>query len=142
MKGRTAPEKDLSHKNIIHRFSEIVAVADTYEMLLADRGDCSRAVSTPEAIKRVIEMSGAKLNSSVVKALVSIVPLYPAGARIRVIRAPTPILLGSFGVIAKNNPDRFSRPFIILFESKDHKRMKPILIDTANSPGYQFELIL
>ena len=90
----------------------------------------------------MIELGGTKLNSIIVKALVSIVPLYPTGARIRVTNAPASNLIGYAGVIAKNDPARFNQPSIMLYESRNHRRIKPILVETAKMPGVQFELIL
>ena len=136
------PHKDFSLKNTIHRFAEIVTVAETYENLIAGRRHDSRVMSAPEAIKNMIELGGTKLNSIIVKALVSIVPLYPTGARIRVTNAPASNLIGYAGVIAKNDPARFNQPSIMLYESRNHRRIKPILVETAKMPGVQFELIL
>jgi HD-GYP domain-containing protein (c-di-GMP phosphodiesterase class II) len=135
------PVKDFSLKNMIHRFAEIVTVAETYEMLIAGRRHYCRAVSAPAAIKKVIEMAGSKLNSVIVKALVSIVPLFPTGARVRITNAPSALLIDYIGVIAKNDPDRFNKPSIILFETRNHQHITPILIETAKTPGFQFELI-
>jgi HD-GYP domain-containing protein (c-di-GMP phosphodiesterase class II) len=141
MGGNRPPNKDFSLKNAIHRFAEIVTVAETYENLITGRNPDERLLSAPEAIRRVIEMGGSTLNSIIVKALVSIVPLFPIGARIRVTFAPASYLIGYCGVIAKNDPQRMDSPSILLFETKNHKRVAPILIDTARTPGFQFELI-
>jgi HD-GYP domain-containing protein (c-di-GMP phosphodiesterase class II) len=135
------PNKDFSLKNTIHRFAEIVTVAETYENLIAGRRHDSRVMSAPEAIKNIIKLGGTKLNSIIVKELVSIVPLYPTGSRIRVTNAPASNLIGYAGVIAKNDPACFNKPSIMLYESKNHKRIKPILIETDKTPGVQFELI-
>ena len=135
------PNKDFSLKNTIHRFAEIVTVAETYENLIAGRRHDSRVMSAPDAIKNMIKLGGAKLNSIIVKALVSIVPLYPTGARIRLTDAPAPHLIGYAGVIAKNDPERLNKPSIMLYESRNHKRVKPILIETDKTHGIQFELI-
>jgi hypothetical protein len=103
---------------MIHRFSEIVAVADTYEMLLSGRKPYCRPYGAEEAIKMVVALSGAKLNAAIVNALVSIVPLYPAGARIRITHAPEPHMIGYCGVVAKNHPSHFGKPSIILYENR------------------------
>jgi HD-GYP domain-containing protein (c-di-GMP phosphodiesterase class II) len=134
-----APLKDFSRKNIIHRFAEIVAVADAYDMLITGRM-CS-AVALPEAIRRLIVMGGEKLNREVVKCLSSIVPLYPVGTRIHVVNAPTSQLVGYNGVVAKIDPDNLENPQIVLYETKNHQKVKPILIDLANHTGFQLEVI-
>lgn len=134
-----APLKDLSKKNLIHRFSEIVAVADTYDMLTTGR--MMPMFGVREAIHKIIEMGGEKLNKEIVKALTSIVPVYPVGARIRIVNAPSSQLVGYHGVVAKDNPEDLEAPQIILYETKNHQKVKPILIDLSDHTGFQLELI-
>jgi len=134
-----APLKDFSRKNLIHRFSEIVAVADTYDMLTTGR--MGPRFDVRQAIRKVIEMGGEKLNKEIVKALTSIVPIYPVGARIRIVNAPSSQLVGYQGVVAKDNPENLENPQIILYETKNHQKVKPILIDLADHTGFQLELI-
>ncbi len=134
-----APLKDFSRKNLIHRFSEIVAVADTYDMLLTGR--MGPQYDVRGAIRKIIEMGGEKLNREIVKCLTSIVPVYPVGARVRIEQAPTPQLVGYYGVIAKVNPENLETPQIILYETKKHQKIKPILIDLADHTGFHLEVI-
>ena len=142
IKGENRPPlKDFSRKKVIHRFAEIVAVADLYEMLTLGRRHYSDPHSAQIAVKKVIEMGGTKLNSEVVKTLASIIPLFPTGARIRIINAPVPQLVGYIGVVAKNDPGQLDQPSLVLYESKNHQRITPILVDTAKHTGIQFELI-
>ncbi len=142
IKGENRPPlKDFSRKKVIHRFAEIVAVADVYDMLTAGRSHYSEKHSAQEAIKKVIQLGGTKLNAEVVKTLTSIVPLFPTGAKIRIINAPVPQLVGYIGVVAKNDAERLEQPTLVLYETKNHQRVAPILVDTAKHSGIQFELI-
>ena len=142
IKGENRPPlKDFSRKNVIHRFAEIVAVADTYDMLITGRSGRGPKNTVQDALKKIIQMGGARLNSEIVKTLVSIVPVYPVGARIRVINAPVPQLVGYNGVVAKDNPDCLEQPQIILYETRNHSRVSPVLIDLAKHKGFTFELI-
>ena len=142
IKGENRPPlKDFSRKNVIHRFAEIVAVADTYDMLITGRSGRSPKNTVQDALKKIIQMGGARLNSEIVKTLVSIVPVYPVGARIRIINAPVPQLVGYNGVVAKDNPDYLEQPQIILYETRNHSRVSPVLIDLAKHKGFTFELI-
>ena len=134
-----APLKDFSRKNLIHRFSEIVAVADTYDMFTTGR--MSPMFDLRKAIHKIIEMGGEKLNKEIVKVLASIVPVYPVGARIRVANAPSSQLVGYYGVVARDNPEDLENPQIILYETKKHQKVKPILIDLSDHTGFQLELI-
>ena len=126
---------------MIHRFAEIVAVADLYEMLTLGRRHYCDPHSAQDAIRKVIELSGSKLHSEVVKNLVSMIPLFPTGARIRIVNSPVPQLVGYTGVVAKNDPDSLDQPSLVLYETKNHQRITPILVDTAKHSGIRFELV-
>jgi HD-GYP domain-containing protein (c-di-GMP phosphodiesterase class II) len=134
------PVKDFSRKKVIHRFAEIVAVADTYDCLLNGRMG-SPGCEAPEAIRKLIELGGTVLNKEIVKTLVSIVPIYPVGARIRIVNAPTPQLVGYFGVVARDNPNSLQDPQLILYETRNHQRVQPILIDLSRYSGFTIELL-
>ncbi|MDR2727546.1 MAG: hypothetical protein LBB56_00305 [Chitinispirillales bacterium] len=135
------PVKDISRRNMIHRFAEIVMVANTYDMLTTGR-DTDKKLCVRDSIKELIKMSGAAANAEVVKALVSIVPLYPVGAQVRIVNAPRPEFIGFIAVIAKNNPEHLESPQIILFQSKLRQKIKPIMIDLAKHKGFELELLV
>jgi len=137
------PLKDFSRQNMIHRFAEIVAVADTYDMLISGRSQMGiEQHSVPAATKKLIELSQKQLNADIVKTLLSIAPVFPVGARVRIVQAPTPQLIGYFGVVAKDNPSSLDCPQIIIFETKNHQKVKPILIDLSKYKGFALELVV
>jgi HD-GYP domain-containing protein (c-di-GMP phosphodiesterase class II) len=137
------PLKDFSRQNMIHRFAEIVAVADRYDACLHGRLQMGyTAMEVRNALKAVIEAGGEELNSDIVKTLVSIVPIFPVGARIRIVNAPSPQLIGHYGVVAKDNPENVEAPQIIIYESKNHQKIKPILIDLSRHSGFILELVV
>ncbi len=142
LKGTNRPPvKDISKTHVIHRFAEIVAVADTYHTLLAgeELGDINR---TKTVIKKMIKLGGDYLNSEIVKTLVTIVPVYPVGTRVRITEAPSAQLTKYIGVVARDNPADLSRPQIILYETINRQRVNPpIFIDTAKTDSIKFELI-
>ncbi len=140
LKGSNQPPvKDISKTHVIHRFAEIVSVADTYQTLMSTEsngGDNTRLV-----IKKLIKLGGEYLNREIVKTLVSIVPMYPVGARVRITEAPSAQLTKYVGVVSRDNPNDLARPQLILYETVNKQRINPpILIDTAKAPGIQFEL--
>ncbi len=134
------PQKDFSRKNVIHRFAEIVAVADRYNAFTTGRYN-SDALSVRDALREIIKLGGDVLNSDIVKTLTGIIPVYPVGARIRIADSPTPQLLGYYGVVARDNPDNLEQPQIILYESRKHQRIKPILVNCALHTGFTLELV-
>ncbi len=141
LKGDNRPPlKDFSRASMIHRFAEIVSVADHYDMLTSGRRHFSKKFGIKESMAGLIRLSGSRLNSSVVKTLISIIPVYPVGARVRVLDSPIAQLIGYSGVIAKDNPDDLERPQIILYETRNHQRVKPVLINLAQHSGFVLEL--
>jgi len=141
MKGENRPPlKDFSRKKVIHRFAEIVAVADTYDMMVTGR--LGNKLSTQEAMKKIIEMGGVKLNSDIVKTFAAIVPVYPVGTMIRITEAPSPLLVGYYGVVAKDNPDNIEKPLLLLYETRNRQKVKPpIVVDLAKHSGFGIEVI-
>lgn len=143
LKGDNRPPlKDFSRQNMIHRFAEIVAVADMYDVFTNGRTHLGvKPSSIQQAIKQLIGMSGQELNSDIVKALVSIVPVFPIGARIKIVSAPATQLIGYIGVVAKDNAEELEYPTIILYETKKNQRIKPILIDLSKHKAIQIEVV-
>lgn len=134
------PQKDFSRKSLIHRFAEIVAVADAYDILITDRNGTA-PLPNRAALRKLLESSGNHFNSDIVRTLMDIVPLYPVGARFRVNNAPTPQLVGYYGVVARVDETDMENPEIILYETKSHKKIKPILINLADHSGFHLEII-
>ncbi len=136
------PLKDFCRQHMIHRFAEIVAVAATYDDLLTGRKRSGEKMNPKEAIREIITQGGRILNSEIVKTLVSIVPLYPVGARIRILDAPTSQLVGYIGVVARDNLENLENPEIILYETKNHQKIRPILIDLSKHKGFVLQLVV
>ncbi len=136
------PVKNMKKGKMIHRFAEIVAVADRYEMFTYGRKHFAEKVSPEQVIIKLIDLKKSQLNFEILKTLLSIVPVYPVGMRIRVTDTPIPELLGSFGVVAKTNPDRLFEPIILLIESRHKKRLpKPVMLDFSKHKGFSVELV-
>ena len=141
MKGENRPAgKSFSKVGLIHRFAEIVAIADTYDMLISGRKHFSPKLSPVEAFNKIVSMSGAKLNADIVKCFLSIMPMFPVGTRVRITAAPIAELQGCFGVISKVNPDRVHEPQVLVFESKNRQKIKPLTLDFSKHKGFSIEL--
>jgi len=137
------PLKDFSRQNMIHRYAEIVAVADVYDACLNGRIQFgTKPMSVTMALKEIILRGGEELNNDIVKILTQIVPIFPVGARIRITNAPSPQLVGHYGVVARDNPASLESPQIIIYETKNHQKIKPILIDLFRHSGFTLELVV
>ena len=134
--------KSTSKKGLIHRFAEIVAVADTYDMYTTGRKHFSKEMKPEKAIQKMIEMRKSKLNLEIIRTLISILPIYPMGTRIRVTNSPRKELMGCYGVVAQVRPDKIFHPIIVLIESKQKKRLpKTLMLDFAKHKGFDIELV-
>lgn len=144
IKGENRPPlKDFSRQGMIHRFAEIVAVADVYDACLHGRLQMNYSpMPVAEALKVLIQAGGEQLNSDIIKTLITIVPIYPVGTRIRIANAPTQQLIGHYGVIAKDNPKDLEHPQIIIYETRNHQKIKPILIDLQKHSGFALDLVM
>lgn len=137
------PLKDFSRKHLIHRFAQIVAVAEVYDMFISGRPrEKIEPMPAKDAIRKIIQMSGTELNSDIVKTLCTMVPLYPVGTRVRITRSPHSQMDGYYGVVAKDNPDNLECPQVIIYETKNHQKIKPVLIDFSKHSGYGIELLV
>lgn len=136
------PLKSMGKKGLINRLAEIVAVADTYDMFTTGRKHFSREMKPEKAIQKMIEMRKSKLNFEIIKTLISILPIYPLGTRIKVINTPRKELMGCYGVVAQVRPDKIFHPIIVLIESKLKKRLpKTLMLDFAKHKGFNIELV-
>jgi HD-GYP domain-containing protein (c-di-GMP phosphodiesterase class II) len=136
------PLKDFSHQGCIHRFAQIVAVADTYDMLIHGRMHFQQRLDPLHAAKKMVELSKTKLNTEIVKTLLSIFPVYPLGARIKIVHGPIADLDNAIGAISKVYPDHIASPQITIFESARHFSFpKPIVLELAQYKGFSLELL-
>jgi HD-GYP domain-containing protein (c-di-GMP phosphodiesterase class II) len=142
LKGDNKPPiKNIVREGGIHRFAEIVAVADAYDMFVHGRKHFSPKLGPAEAIKSMLALRGTRLNSDIVKTLIAMAPAYPVGTRIRITNGPIPDLIGCTGVVAKADPEHLYDPQVLVYESKAHTRIKPIVLDLTKHKGFTIELV-
>ena len=143
LKGSNKPPvKDMSRVHVIHRFAEIVAVADMYHRISTEKSENEKK-TIQDSFKKLIKLSDTFLNKEIVKTLISIIPVYPIGARIRITNAPNPQLNRYIGVVSEENTKDLSHPKILLYETSHKKSITPpIVIDTSKHTNLKFELIM
>ncbi len=129
--SNTFPLKSLhSAVGSIHRYAQVAAVADMYLSSISPRPGI-KPLTPLEAMHKLISEAGVHLNSHVVNALITLIPVFPTGTRIVVTKAPQALLIGYVGVVAKANLKDREKPQIILFLDKFNRKIKPILVDLA-----------
>lgn len=124
----------------IFRWAEILAVADRYIKYCS--GDLTEVPKTPpESIATLIKESKTILNSTIVKEFSSIISVFPKGAVVKVVNARDKSIVGSEGVVCKENLKYMDRPQIILLRSRIKVKMKPTLVDLSNDDSAKLELL-
>jgi HD-GYP domain-containing protein (c-di-GMP phosphodiesterase class II) len=115
LQGTNKPpvKQEINDKRLIHRFAEIVAVADAYIGLIQPRS-AQTSKSPIDAIKFLLKASGTQLNAAIVDTLIPLIPLYSVGSRVQIIGASNEGLIGATAVVSKTNPERQDRPEITL----------------------------
>lgn len=136
----SSPSKnDNRDKRHIHRYAEIAAVADTFvELYRPLSGMISR--SPLDVIKMLLRGSGTHSNSTIIDALIPLIPLYAVGNRVDIVASPIESLIGGSAVISKTNPERQDRPEITLLTDNRGKWIEHQIIDLAESRDYTIQL--
>jgi len=111
--NRPPLKQEINDKRFIHRFAEIVSVADEYMSLVKPKPFLPPKAPV-EAIKFLLKSSGTQLNSAIIDTLIPMIPIFSVGTRLQVIAAAKPEHIGALAVISKTNPDRQDRPEITL----------------------------
>jgi HD-GYP domain-containing protein (c-di-GMP phosphodiesterase class II) len=138
----TMPQKILHHAGgNIHRYAQVAAVADLYISSISPRPGKSLALSPLDAMRNLIIEAGKGLNSHVVNALISLIPIYPMGTRIIISKSPNNLLLGSSGVVTKANMDDKEKPQILLLTDKFKRKIKPIQVDLTREKGTEIQFV-
>ncbi len=119
-------------RGMMHRFSEIVAVADAYTLMISPKFGLKRK-SPEEALKSIIIGAGTQFNKEVVKAMISVTPVYPVGSVVQICDGPERIR-NYTAVVVKVRKKQLNKPMIIIIKSPDGKRVKPFKIDLLNNP--------
>jgi HD-GYP domain-containing protein (c-di-GMP phosphodiesterase class II) len=115
-------------KGKINRYAEIAAVALDYVSLIAPPPGTD--AQTPiNSIKFLVRLSGAKLNSSVVETLLSMIPVYNAGDRIMVTSDSNGELTGYVGVVLRSNSREQNRPTVVLIYNNVGEKIPAIQIN-------------
>jgi HD-GYP domain-containing protein (c-di-GMP phosphodiesterase class II) len=136
------PQKVLHYSGgNIHRYAQIAAVADMYISGISPRPGVATPLSPIDSMRNLILEAGNGLNSHVVNALITMIPVFPAGTRITVIKCPILTLIGCVGVVTKDNLQDKEKPQILLLSDKFKRKIKPIVLDLAVETGIEIQFI-
>lgn len=109
--------------------AEIVAVADVFDALGADRP--FRPAFPPDAVVRTLrKMAGGQLNREVVGHLLAVLPIYPLGADVVVVKGHH---RGYRGIVTRVHRDQLELPTVRLMWDRDRQRVPPFEIDLRSA---------
>ncbi len=137
-----SPYKDIKTSGKIHRYAEIVAVADCYDAIVSARPYASPSVPGMQAVAKLIRAAGTHLNSTIVKKFISIIPLYPVGCRFIIKDHSDKKLIGGKGVVSKQNTTNLNQPqLLLLTDHASHTLESPRIIEMERYPDLKIELL-
>lgn len=115
--------RQLAGENI-QAYARIVAAADVYDALLADR-PYRPSYSVHQAITILKNMSGIYLDANCVSALIANIAIYPVGSLIE-------LNTGEIGIVVDNNKEFPTRPIVrIIIDNNKHKIVRQHEIDLS-----------
>jgi len=124
----------------IHRFSEIVAVADTYVRLSCPRPGMPLR-SPEEVIHILLKAAGGQLNRAIVSTLIDMIPIYPVGSRVVVSMDRKGRYTGWHGVVARCDKASADKPLILLFQDRFRQKITPIELNLAEDDGIELRFV-
>lgn len=102
--------------NEIHLFSRIVAIADMYDALTAER--CYRSsLSNYEAYKILMEDAGEKVDRELLTIFLKNIAIYPNGMTVKLSN-------GERGIVKSQNPSMPFRPIIRIIDDRNGEPVK------------------
>lgn len=105
--------------------AEIVAVADVFDALGADRPH--RPAFAPDVVVRTLRrLAGGQLNREVVGHLLAVLPIYPLGADVVVVGGAH---RGYRGIVSRVHREQLERPTVRVLWDRDGARIPPFEID-------------
>lgn len=105
--------------------AEVAAVADFHDSCSCDRPERKR-MPPDQVWRRMAEATGHHLNRDIVKEFLTVVPPYPVGTQVAVIKGR---FKNHTGVVARLNADALDRPLIRVLANPAGDRIAPVDLD-------------
>jgi putative nucleotidyltransferase with HDIG domain len=114
----------------IHRYANIAAVVDTYDLLIADR-PWKKGVPSDVALHEIRDASGTHLNQEVVNLFLTLMPVYPMGTEVEITEGEYEKFRG---VVVKVNPADLEHPVVRILTDAKRRAVTPWDINLARDP--------
>jgi HD-GYP domain-containing protein (c-di-GMP phosphodiesterase class II) len=135
------PRRKRRERGGIHRFAEIIAVANHFDNLIG--GFTEDGIKTPpEAVADIVEKTPSWFNPHVTQLALEVINVYPVGSNVRVRNSRHAKLIGYRGVVAKVHPDDLQRPSVVLLYSPKQRLHQPIEVDFRDDRHAELEFLI
>ena len=143
LKGDNQPPTRAGERSnsMIHRYAEIISVAEAYDNLVNGNGEVPRPLNPADALGMILSFSHKRFNQAVCHAFSQIVSLYPTGSMVQVRKSSAFGLEGYYAVIKEQGPDP-AHPILILYADPDGNRVKPKTFDFSQDRELSLKLMI
>jgi len=128
-------------ETMVHRYAEIVAVAEAYDNLVNGNGEVPRPLSPADALGMILSFSHKRFNQAVCHAFSQIVSLYPTGSMVQIRKSSAFGLEGYYAVVKEQGQDP-AHPILILYADPDGNRVKPKTFDFSQDRDLSLKLMI
>jgi HD-GYP domain-containing protein (c-di-GMP phosphodiesterase class II) len=125
----------------IHRYAEIIAVAESFDNLVNGNGEVPRPLNPADALGMILSFSHKRFNQAVCHAFSQIVSLYPTGSMVQIRQSSAFGLEGYYAVVKEQGTDA-SHPILILYADPDGNRVKPKTLDFGQDRELSLKLMI
>lgn len=105
----------------IHPLGKIIGVAETFDAMTTNKGK-SDAVTQSDALRTLYSLAGKHYEANVVKALISLLGMYPMGSLVR-------LSGGQLAVVMGQNKADLSKPKVIVITDGTGQSIEPYLVN-------------
>lgn len=119
----------------IHQYAKIVAVANTYDNLIAGEWEEERIMLPDEACEQLMGLSGTKLDHDTVIQFLRIVSVYPTGTSVKLTNKQTGVVVGQHRGLP-------GRPVIRIIHTDTDGEMEVKELDLSRNPTIFIESVL
>lgn len=125
----------------IHRFAEIIAVADYFDNCVSGRVE-REPMNPMNAVEKIIGHTPDWFNPHITQMALSVINVFPEGSNVEVRESRHYSLVGFRGVVSKINLENLSRPTVTLLYNNRHQRLdKPVVVDFNDDSRIKLEYL-
>ena len=136
-----SPTSKVRERGTIHRFAEIIAVANYFDNLVGGRVQ-REPLNPMDAVQHILDNTPDWFNPHVTQMALSVINVFPEGCNVEIRESRHYSLVGFRGVVSKINLENLSRPTITLLYNARHQRLdQPVVVDFDDDSRIKLEYL-